>query len=258
MLKSSSQQLGGKYKKLSQLKQEYSNKKISLEKDSLSDQEKEKLKNRIDKLRKIIQKKKAYKKNLKRKKRSNKRNTATTNPSTPTTIPSSRSRNLSLRGGAKNKKKKFIEPKVRKERTPIELLATLKKRNRYLEKKLVKPPVDNKKKTIRNINYLKKVLERNKKIIETLEENNMTFKTAEKLLDVLQDSSNTTVQVGGGKTRMDSIKNSLKTYKRRYNNAKTEESQERLSKLYNKILLNKTKLNIKYYKNKLNELQKNL
>ena len=77
----------------------------------------------------------------------------------------------------------------------------------------------------------------------------------------IQDSlgvSNTPVQVGGGKTRMDSIKNSLKTYKRRYNNAKTEESQERLNKLYNKILLNKTKLNIKYYKNKLNELQKNL
>ena len=57
---------------------------------------------------------------------------------------------------------------------------------------------------------------------------------------------------------MNSIKNSLKTYKRRHNNSKTKESQEKLSKLYSKILSNKTKLNIKYYKNKINQLEKNL
>jgi hypothetical protein len=85
-------------------------------------------------------------------------------------------------------------------------------------------------------------------------------KIADKLLKLLKkyDTNKNDNQVGGGNTRMDSIKNSLKTYKRRYDNAKTQESKDRLNKLYNKILLNKTRLNIKYYKNKINELNNKL
>ena len=251
MLKSSSQQLGGKFKKLSELKEEYDRKKSALSNNFISEEQKKRFESRLQKLKIIIQKKKdrrkARSKALKKKKKS------IVKPPV-----SNRSRNLSLRGGGKKKKQIGTRTKPKKQLTSTQRIAKLKRTNNSIIRRLGKIPSDNKTKKIeRKEKFLKKLLEKNEKNLNILLQNNMNTTTSEKILDNLAES-NTNVQVGGGKTRMDSIKNSLKTYKRRYNNAKTQESQERLNKIYNKILLNKTKLNIKYYKNKLNELQKNL
>jgi len=150
--------------------------------------------------------------------------------------------------------KKLKEGKITKEKYNDKVRNVLRKYNSTYTKDLIKSKASEKKKIAR----LEKKLKLNINLFEQLDNGTFNYNKAAKIIEKINEGN--TVQVGGGgsegKTRMDDVKRSLKIYRRRYDNAKTDDARDKLDKLYNKILRNKTKLNIKYYKNKLNDLNK--
>jgi hypothetical protein len=169
---------------------------------------------------------------------------------------------ISQKGGKKFSlallNKKLKNGKITKEKYNNQVRNVLKKYNSNYTKKLIKLNNSDKKNknTEKKIARLEKKLKLNIDLFDQLNNGTFNYNKVDKVIEKFNEENKSTTQVGGGKTRMDSVKNTLKIYKRRYNNSKTEDARDKLNKLYNKILRNKTKLNIRYYKNKLNDLNK--